>query len=316
MMISAIVPVYNGEKYIETLHRCFEEQTFADFEVIYVNDGSTDGSRELLEKIVASNTEKYKVINQENGGVSKARNTGIDNAKGEYITFIDVDDEIVSDYFDRLLRETNIDGTDLVINATWNADKLLQNGFRSISPDELLKDFLFGTCKISSCGLLISRGLLFDNGLRYAQGYKYSEDLHMVWRLLCNANSIRVSTSKLYIYNMQENSAMTKISDSRFDSLKLMESLKPYIKENKPEFYPLYEKYAVPRMAWSLLWQIAHFCDKKEFMSYLDKYDFAADLKNLKDFPSKKVSLSSELFLISPAAYYRAVKLASRKYRS
>lgn len=100
-IISAIVPVYNGEKYI---FRCIESilaQTFKDFELLIVNDGSYDNTSGLCEHF-AQNDQRIKVFQQDNRGVSAARNLGIENAKGKYILFIDADDEVLPSYFNSL----------------------------------------------------------------------------------------------------------------------------------------------------------------------------------------------------------------------
>ena len=99
--ISIIIPVYNAEKY---LHRCLNSilsQTFTDFEVLLINDGSPDNSGKICDEY-ALNDSRIKVFHKENGGVSSARNFGIDNARGEWITFIDSDDYIQSGYIEGL----------------------------------------------------------------------------------------------------------------------------------------------------------------------------------------------------------------------
>ena len=97
LKISVIIPVYNAEK---TLHRCGDRilfQTFSDFEVLLIDDGCKDNSGKICDEY-AKKDSRVKVIHKVNGGVSSARNMGLDNAKGEWITFIDADDYIASDF--------------------------------------------------------------------------------------------------------------------------------------------------------------------------------------------------------------------------
>jgi glycosyltransferase involved in cell wall biosynthesis len=89
--ISIIIPVYNAENYLEECLLSISQQTFGDFEILAINDGSTDRSLEILKKYQAKEP-RLQVISQENKGVSAARNLGLDNAKGEYIAFVDADD--------------------------------------------------------------------------------------------------------------------------------------------------------------------------------------------------------------------------------
>ena len=89
--ISIIIPVYNCEKYIDKCLQSLREQTFKDFEVICVNDGSTDSSEKKVEAFVSKDF-RFRLINQENGGASRARNVGVEHAKGQFIMFLDADD--------------------------------------------------------------------------------------------------------------------------------------------------------------------------------------------------------------------------------
>lgn len=108
-LISIIVPVYNSEK---TLDRCINsilKQTFHNWELLLINDGSTDRSREICDESAAKD-QRIKVFHKTNGGVSSARNVGLDNAKGEWLTFCDSDDEILNNTFalyDRIIKEHN-----------------------------------------------------------------------------------------------------------------------------------------------------------------------------------------------------------------
>ena len=106
--ISIIVPVYNAEKY---LHRCIDSiltQTFSDFELLLIDDGSTDKSGQLCNEY-ASKDNRVKVFHKQNGGVSSARNLGLDNAKGEWIAFVDSDDSVMNTYLSELISSNDVD---------------------------------------------------------------------------------------------------------------------------------------------------------------------------------------------------------------
>lgn len=102
--LSIIIPIYNVEKYLERCLKQLSSQLVQDIEVILINDGSSDGCGEICQKY-ADRYEEIKYVSQENGGVSRARNRGIDIAAGEYITFIDPDDTISETYIERILHE-------------------------------------------------------------------------------------------------------------------------------------------------------------------------------------------------------------------
>ena len=112
MKISVVIPVYNKEKYMDDLFQCLLSQTFEEFECILIDDGSTDASGEICDK-VACIDKRFEVIHIPNSGVSHARNVGIDASCGEYITFIDADDRIPNNYLENLYETIIESGVDL-----------------------------------------------------------------------------------------------------------------------------------------------------------------------------------------------------------
>lgn len=113
-MVSAIVPVYNSETYIEECLKSILKQTYSNFEIVVVNDGSTDSSEEIILSLQKENPNTIKYVKQENSGVGQARNTGITNALGDYIVFVDSDDRIKEDYIETLVSEIENKKQDIV----------------------------------------------------------------------------------------------------------------------------------------------------------------------------------------------------------
>lgn len=112
--ISVIVPVYNAEKSLETCLRSIQNQTFKNFEVIMINDGSKDKSREICIKFCEADN-RFKLINQENAGPSAARNTGIDNARSKYLAFVDSDDYIENNMLEIMYSSAEESNADMTI---------------------------------------------------------------------------------------------------------------------------------------------------------------------------------------------------------
>ena len=112
-MISVIVPVYNVEKYLEECLESIKRQTYTDIEVILVNDGSTDRSKEICERYCEKNS-RFKLVNQENKGLSGARNRGMLESKGEFISFVDSDDVLKEDMLDQLMKQMTSEDIDIV----------------------------------------------------------------------------------------------------------------------------------------------------------------------------------------------------------
>lgn len=113
--VSVIIPVYNSEAYIEKCINSVLKQTYDNYEIIVINDGSKDASGEIIENIKKEHPDKIKYINQENIGVAKTRNNGINIASGEYIAFIDNDDYIESDYLETLVNNSKDGQCDIVV---------------------------------------------------------------------------------------------------------------------------------------------------------------------------------------------------------
>lgn len=112
-MISVIVPVYNVEKYLEECLKSIKRQTYTDIEVILVNDGSIDRSKEICERYCEKDS-RFKLVNQENKGLSGARNRGMLESKGEFISFVDSDDVLKEDMLEQLMKQMTSEDIDIV----------------------------------------------------------------------------------------------------------------------------------------------------------------------------------------------------------
>ena len=112
--VSVIVPVYNGEKYIKHCIHSVMGQTLSDIEILVINDGSSDGTKQILEHL-ASEDQRIHVFHQKNQGVSAARNFGITLAKGKYLTFLDADDYLGPEYLKILVDTAERTGSELII---------------------------------------------------------------------------------------------------------------------------------------------------------------------------------------------------------
>ena len=112
--VSVIVPVYNVEKYIERCIKTLITQTLSDIEIIFVDDGSKDNSKKIIEKYLKLYPNKLKYLYKENGGLSSARNYGIPYAKGEYIAFLDSDDYIEPTMYEEMYNTAQKEKSDMV----------------------------------------------------------------------------------------------------------------------------------------------------------------------------------------------------------
>lgn len=245
-IISIIVPVYNVENYLK---RCIESilnQTFTDFELILVNDGSTDGSG-IICKEFSSVDDRIKVINKNNGGLSSARNSGIEIARGKYISFIDSDDYINNNMFEILYREIIFSNSDISICnyckvSDYNrpVDNNLQYKSQIFEGKENILNQL---CDEKRMQFTVAWNKLYDkslfNSIRFKEG-KLHEDEFIAHEILDKANKVIYIESDLYYYYQREDSIMKKFNIDRLDFLDAIKERIEYFKKNN--YMPLKEK--------------------------------------------------------------------------
>ena len=320
-LISVIIPFYNGENFVFDAVENLKNQDFKDFEIILVNDGSKDGTAEKLKEVKAQNPDlAITVINKENGGVSSARNCGIDAARGEWLCFVDDDDVISRDYFSSLLSAVTQNGTKLGFGYFTRDYKELENAqngtVKLYENKSFLREFLYNGIKYHHCAAIFNKSL-FENGTRYPEGQKYSEDVHLLWRLISTNENVTVLEKTIYFYRFNANSAMNrKMTLDRLAAVGLMRELEAFMEQNAPEFAPEYKKFSAARHCWSILWQAAgNFESYREFTEYVSHFNMKAELKKLYDYPSKKVSLTARLYNLSPLMYYLIMRVYVRHFK-
>lgn len=201
MTVSIIIPVYNGERHICKCIDSIMRQTFADFEVIIVDDGSTDNTCNLLKNICV----KYKdifVFRQKNKGVSCARNSGIKYAKGKYLCFIDSDDYIEFDFLDRLIKNVEEGGCDWVLSGIKDFDKdeivkvlNLPEKDYVLSDEEDCLQFFRLPLLTAPFAKLYRRDIIINNGLFFNEKIAYAEDREFN---ICYAQHVRIAKSLSY----------------------------------------------------------------------------------------------------------------------
>jgi glycosyltransferase involved in cell wall biosynthesis len=199
--ISVIVPVYKVEQY---LHRCVDSilsQSFTDFELILVDDGSPDNCGKICDEY-AQKDSRVKVFHKPNGGVSSARNLGLDNAKGEWIAFIDSDDFVDGDYLCELYSSSEEYNADFVATVEYKVNNVNQTTTYLVSDNFSL---LFTLYKFdygpTPWGKLYRTNIITGNDIRFMQGVHSGEDSIFVYHYLLNTKDIVLIFSDKYYYD-------------------------------------------------------------------------------------------------------------------
>ena len=253
--ISVIVPVYNVEAYLERCVESILQQTYAHFELILINDGSTDSSGQICDHL-ASQYENIKVYHIENAGVSNARNMGIQLATGSWVTFIDSDDFVTQDYLATLASAVEGVNVGFVIAPLHH----IKNGIVTDIPshsektelwstEETMKELLMTTrTSFFPVAKLFKRDLLADE--KFNTNYHLAEDALFLTELLLKTRCSCVFIDKpVYYYDHREGSATTSVNRYVFDTIEVYQQIIAQVSQAFPNLkYEL-----INRECWSYI---------------------------------------------------------------
>lgn len=209
-MISIIMPVYNKYKYLTKSLNSIINQTYKDFELIIVDDGSSDGSENLCDEF-AKKDNRIKVLHIENAGVSNARNVGLDNAKGKYLQFIDSDDYVDDDMLEKLYDKATKHDVDIVISGVTKVNHNYEVINKTIpqlegvkNRNDMLENFASEQCSTGIYGCVsnkfIRRDIVEKIKLRFDTKIKLAEDLDFYLKLYEHISSIYFYDTSFYYY--------------------------------------------------------------------------------------------------------------------
>ena len=226
-LISVIVPVYNVEDYLEECLESIRQQTYTDIEIILVNDGSTDGSKEICERYCAKDS-RFKLVNQENQGLSEARNVGVRESIGEYIYFVDSDDVIKVDILETLFSFMKDDVDIVGCNHSTKKEDLIQHTspniiFQGNSSEAISSCLNFRGVTYFAWDKLYRRNLV--EAVPFLKGLIY-EDFYTGMVTLKYIRKIIVIDTIGYYYRIRSDSIMRKKhSEKNLDIFKICDSL-------------------------------------------------------------------------------------------
>lgn len=239
-MISVIIPIYNASAYLHRIIQCLQTQILSDFEVLLINDGSTDDSAQICRETAKLDL-RFRLISQPNGGVSSARNRGLQEAGGDYVTFLDADDEIPPDYLERLLHTLKAHSAPIAVCDVAIISDLQETSRFTCEPGVLSRyqalNLLLSRRNINSgpCAKLFRKDIL--SGLSFPPLRVY-EDILFVVEALCRSKCIAVTNQTEYRYLQNSSSAMGTVS--RMPSMDIIEATSRLLKfiQQHPELEP------------------------------------------------------------------------------
>lgn len=245
--VSIIIPVWGVEKYISKCLDSLVNQTLKDIEIIVVNDGSPDNSQKIIDKYVKKYPGKVKSYIKENGGQGSARNYGIEVSTGEYIGFVDSDDFVELDMFEKMYNKAKQDKSDIVVCGSYNVSEDYSNKEKDVfvtNYDTDLENVIFG--KMAVWNKIYKRNIIIDNKITFKEKVWY-EDLAFTLKAIINSSKFSFVDEPLYDYLIRQGSTMNNSNVERnLEILQAFDDVLDYIyKNNKEDYLNLIEFLAI-----------------------------------------------------------------------
>ena len=306
LKVSVIVPVYNASQYIGKTLDSIIAQDFDSFEIIVIDDGSTDDSLEIINQCLDGCEMPHKVIHQENAGVSVARNVGIEESKGDYLAFVDADDHISKNHLSSLYNgKTDFS---LTLYAKEEGGKLTSLDTYSqdlISTYDFIKMELNMQITFNFFQLLYRSAIIKDNNIRFTPETVYGEDTEFAHKALSFGDEIAINNEVTYYYVQHPSSAIKTTEYRRFDIVRIFEGLAEFYRENgKPEFADLIVTSRIPRAIFgNMNFFFYNGYDFDEVLAKMKELDLLEKLSKFQG--DKKFKSKIRLFLLNPKLYYK-----------
>lgn len=307
--VSVIVPVYNAEEYIGATLDSIINQDFNSYEVLVIDDGSTDSSPEIINEKLVKSTVDYKIIRQENSGVSSARNRGIEEAIGEYLVFIDADDYVTGNHLSELYNgETDFSMVQFIKKENDKLSAPHHFQVESMTCDEFIKKELRMEMPFNFWQLMYKSSLINENNIRFNPELIYGEDIDFALRALLWGDEVAISNEATYYYIQHSQSAIKTSEYRRFEVIQIFEDLAEFYRSHGRDY--LAELIITSRIPKAIFGNMNYFFynnyDFDEVMSKMKELNLLEKLSKFEG--DSKFKSKIKLFLLSPKIYYKAWK--------
>lgn len=307
--VSVIVPVYNEERYISSTLDSIINQNFKDFELIVVDDGSTDNTLNIVNDKLSDSKINHKIIHQENKGVSSARNRGIDESSGDYIVFVDADDYILTDHLSQLYNPGyDFSLIQLVKKEGENTSSPHIYETEEMTTENFIKLELEMRIPFNFVQLSYNASIIKDNDLKFREDVTYGEDSDFAMRTLSYGDKIKISNEITYFYIQHQSSLINTSKLKRFDYVLVLEDLAEfYKKQNLNELASLIYTSRIPRAIFgNMNYFFYNDYSFDEVIAKMKELDLFNKLSKFQG--DRKFSLKIKLFLLNPKLYYKMWK--------
>lgn len=313
--VSVIIPCYNcGALVGETLDSLVA-QSFRDFEVVCVNDGSTDDTLAVLEQWKVNNGLQMQIVNKPNGGVSSARNAGIQAAEGKYLLFLDADDLYHPSYIQSLYDAMEQSGADVAYCWLNRSKEILSAEHTSVpvvsqSQREAMHNLLYRMPDVGFYCYLYRKDWILREKLEFDANTRHFEDREFNWKYLCHCKTAVLVDVPLYFYRVTANSAtQRKTVQWRTDGLDAALRIELYLEEKGCDYLSEVKGYLFPRVMWAMAKNYSLGGAKDAFKRLGKEYDVKACMRRTAKDSNKLVALASRCYLIHPSLFYYLLRL-------
>ncbi len=315
-LISVIVPVYNTQNYLPKCLESLQKQTYTNFEVILVNDGSTDESGKICDEF-AEKDERIKVEHLTNKGVSFARNVGLDLATGEFISFVDSDDTVEKNFLE-ILHNNFIDNVDIVICGynSCNQNGRVETVYKAqqdevlLTRDETIETMLYGKIFAGHCWNKMFRKSVLGE-LRFREDILIYEDLLFVSEYLMKSNSAKLCSAPVYNYFCRSDSALHgKMTKKKLTALTALNVIEDMLRQTYGAKFD--ELIAYDRLCWAIDCYRILCYDKGSRKEYTPLLKTIVRQNKKNKLMSAKMRFKINLLSINPKLFYLIRKVTNK----
>ena len=310
--ISIIIPCYNCEKTIEQTLRSVIKQDFSDYEIVLVDDGSTDNSMEIIERMIQTTNVCIRIYRQTNAGVSAARNVGMDISRGRYVLFLDADDLLADGLLQAVGASMKDHPADTLCFLYTNRENLfhpLVSGARdtvSVPVSRLLERLTYSKRDVVFSSFVYDTRILARHGLRFVEGARYGEDWEFATKYLAHCDSAILLERYGYFYRIVTDSVTRTVLYSQTDAIAAAERSHAYLLEMGHAFAADFGDYMYPRAVFSVAHRFGKARNRELFARLRREYDLKDVMRRMLRNPNVdiKSKLAAAAYLVSPALFY------------
>lgn len=307
--VSVIVPVYNAEEYIGATLDSIINQDFNSYEIIVVDDGSTDSSPEIISEKLTKSTADYRIIRQDNAGVSSARNRGMQEATGEYLVFIDADDYVTGNHLSELYNgQTDFSMVQFIKKENDKLSTPHRFSTESMTCDEFIKKELRMEMPFNFWQLMYKASIIKENSIRFNPNLIYGEDIDFALRALLYGDEVAISNEATYYYIQHSQSAIKTSEYRRFEVIEIFENLAEFYRsQGRDDLARLIVTSRIPKAIFgNMNYFFYNDYDFDEVLSKMKEMDLLDKLSKFEG--DNKFKSKIRLFLLSPKIYYKTWK--------